>query len=54
MHQVGAERVNPKRQQSVGDLQFTVNHGRIKTHQVGGEIHRLVSNSYGEIGMILP
>lgn len=27
MHQAGAERVNPKRQQSVGDLQFTVNHG---------------------------
>ena len=54
MHHVGAEMVNPKRQQSVGDLQFTVNHGRIKTHQVGGEIQRLVSNSYREIGMILP
>ena len=27
MHHVGAERVNQKRQQSVGDLQFTVNHG---------------------------
>ena len=27
MHHVGAEKVNPKRQQSVGDLQFTVNHG---------------------------
>ena len=38
MHHVGAERVNPKRQQSVGDLHFTVNHGRIKTHQVGGDI----------------
>ena len=27
MHQAGAELINPKRQQSVGDLQFTVNHG---------------------------
>jgi len=54
MHQAGAEWVNPKRQQSVGDLQFTVNHGRIKTHQVGGDIQRLVSKSYSKIGMALP
>lgn len=27
MHQVGAELINPKLQQSVGDLQFAVNHG---------------------------
>ena len=27
MHQAGAELINPKLQQSVGELQFTVNHG---------------------------
>ena len=54
MHHVGAEWVNSKRQQSVGELQFTVNHGRIKTHQVGGDIQRLVSKSYSKIGMELP
>ena len=32
MHQAGAELINPKLQQFVGELQFTVNHGRIKTH----------------------
>ena len=54
MHQAGAELINPKLQQFVGELQFTVNHGRIKTHQVGGDIQRLVSKSYSKIGMELP
>ena len=36
MHQAGAELINPKRQQSVGDLQFTVNHGmRSKSRAIG-------------------
>ena len=51
MHQAGAELINPKLQQSVGELQFAINHGRIKNHQVGGDIQRLVSKSYSKIGM---
>ena len=27
MHQVGAELINPKLQQFVGELQFAINHG---------------------------
>jgi hypothetical protein len=54
MHQAGAELINPKLQQVVGELQFAINHGRIKTHQVGGDIQRLVSKSYSKIGMELP
>ena len=51
MHQAGAELINPKLQQFVGELQFAINHGRIKIHQVGGDIQRLVSKSYSKIGM---
>lgn len=51
MHQAGAELINPKLQQFVGELQFAINHGRIKNHQVGGDIQRLVSKSYSKIGM---
>ena len=51
LHQAGAELINPKLQQFVGELQFAINHGRIKNHQVGGDIQRLVSKSYSKIGM---
>jgi len=34
MHQAGAELINPKLQQFVGELQFAVNHGAINLKQV--------------------
>ena len=34
MHQAGAELINPKLQQFVGELQFAINHGAINLKQV--------------------
>lgn len=53
MNQASAELENSKLQQSVGELQFAVNNGIIKLHQVGGDILRLVSKSYSKKRMAL-
>ncbi|MBR3979667.1 MAG: hypothetical protein IKJ98_00730 [Bacteroidales bacterium] len=51
MHQVGAELMRLKLQQVVGELQFAVNQGVIKLHQVGGDIQRLISKFNNKIEM---
>lgn len=51
---IGAELVNPKLQQFVGELLFTVNKDIIKLHLIGGNIQHHVSKSYGKIEVALP